>query len=229
MEHNPFLLTLEICDCTDTEAVVYETLVGRRLRFTTKIAKQVSANFKRLREGGSSKVENQFNEVQMQKSREPQEFDYVKERRAAGVIDGLLVGFGPKLSRNLWQWLGLTRYEIPIDSRVVKWINSQKLTLTIEKEKLGNAEYHESLLDHIRALCVEAGCLPCVLDAAISSVRKRPMVVNSRDEDSLLMFNATVRPDGYSASSRKFSRKRNNLALPSPFERKNNSTEYVEI
>ena len=29
-----------------------------------------------------------------------------------------LAGFGPKQARNLLQGLGLTRYEIPIDSRI---------------------------------------------------------------------------------------------------------------
>lgn len=61
----------------------------------------------------------------------------------------------------------MTRSEIPIDSRVVKWINNQKFTLAIQIKKLGNAKYYETVLDNIRALCAEAGCLPCELDAAI--------------------------------------------------------------
>ena len=60
----------------------------------------------------------------------------------------------------------MTRYEIPIDSRVMKWIN-QNISLTIEEKKLGSAEYHESVLDHIRSLCAKVGCLPCEPDAAI--------------------------------------------------------------
>jgi hypothetical protein len=167
MEHNPFLLTLAVCDCANAEAVVHDTLVGKGLRFTTKIARQVAVNIERLRGTGWTEIENQFNELQEQKRRKAQASDYLNERRAADVVDKLLKGFGPKQSRNLWQWLGLARFEIPIDSRVMKWINNRNFSLTIEEKKLGSAKYHESVLDHIRALCAKAGYLPCELDAAI--------------------------------------------------------------
>ncbi len=143
MEHDPFLLTLAVCDCADAEAVVHDTLVGKGLRFTTKIAKQVAVNIERLRGTGWTEIENQFNELQEQKRRDPQASDYLKERSAADVVDRLLKGFGPKQARNLWQWLGLSRYEIPIDSRVVKWINGQNISLTVQTERLGNTEYYE--------------------------------------------------------------------------------------
>ena len=45
------------------------------------------------------------------------------ERHAAEFIDKQLKGFGPKQSRNLLQWLGPSRYEIPLDSRITKWLN----------------------------------------------------------------------------------------------------------
>lgn len=168
MENDPFLLTLKTCDCTDAEAVVHKILVDfGGLRFTTKLAKQVQSNLERLDNGGWPEVENQFNELRVQKARNPQESDYLNERLAAHCIDELFVGIGPKQSRNLWQWLGLTRYEIPIDSRVAVWINSQNLSFSIDKKRLGGSIYYESRLDLIRTLCAEAGCLPCVLDAAI--------------------------------------------------------------
>jgi hypothetical protein len=39
-----------------------------------------------------------------------------EERKCAEMINDTLLGFGPKQSRNLLQRLGLTKYEIPIDS-----------------------------------------------------------------------------------------------------------------
>jgi hypothetical protein len=45
------------------------------------------------------------------------------ERIVARVLDEQLRGIGPKQSRNLLQELGLTRYEIPLDSRVAGWLN----------------------------------------------------------------------------------------------------------
>lgn len=45
------------------------------------------------------------------------------ERHAVRFIDEHYQGFGPKQSRNLLQGLGLSRFEIPIDSRITKWLN----------------------------------------------------------------------------------------------------------
>ncbi len=45
------------------------------------------------------------------------------ERLAVRFIDDHYQGFGPKHSRNLLQGLGLSRFEIPIDSRITKWLN----------------------------------------------------------------------------------------------------------
>jgi hypothetical protein len=74
-------------------------------------------------------------------------------------------GIGPKQSRNLWQWLGLTRYEIPLDSRVTRWINKH-LSFRVETAALADPAYYEMMLDHIQTLCKRAGVLPCVFDAA---------------------------------------------------------------
>ena len=101
MEQDPFPLTQAVCDCADVETIVHNTLVGKGLRFTTKIAKEVAINLERLRGTGWTEIENQFNELQTQKRRKPQASDYVKERGAADVVDKLLKGFGPKQARNL--------------------------------------------------------------------------------------------------------------------------------
>jgi hypothetical protein len=76
-----------------------------------------------------------------------------------------LAGLGPKQSRNLWQWLGLTRYEIPLDIRVTRWVN-ENLTTKIDAKRLWQLKYYESVLDNLEAICEEAELLPCELDAA---------------------------------------------------------------
>ena len=74
-------------------------------------------------------------------------------------------GFGPKQSRNLWQWLGLTRYETPLDSRVVKWIN-RNLSIQVDKDNLIDDAYYDAVMDYIQDVCGRAGVLPCLWDAA---------------------------------------------------------------
>lgn len=89
------------------------------------------------------------------------------EREVARYLQNLLHGFGPKQSRNLLQSLGLTRYEIPIDSRIAKWLNDFGFPVTLTATALADAEYYEFALDGIQALCEASDVFPCVLDAAI--------------------------------------------------------------
>ena len=45
------------------------------------------------------------------------------DRRAAEILAKHLAGLRPQQSRNILQVLGLTRHEVPIDSRLTKWLN----------------------------------------------------------------------------------------------------------
>ena len=83
------------------------------------------------------------------------------------MADAAFDGLGPKQSRNLWQWLGLTRYETPLDSRVTDWINNN-LSVRVDKSKLLRSKHYEAVLDYIQALCEKAKVLPCIFDGSIS-------------------------------------------------------------
>jgi len=91
------------------------------------------------------------------------------EREAARHISARLSGFGPKQSRNLLQMLGLTRYEIPLDSRIIRWLNANDFPLRLSANALGDEEYYAFVLDGLQMLCAASGVFPCVLDAAIFS------------------------------------------------------------
>ena len=58
-------------------------------------------------------------------------------------------GVGPTQARNLLQSLGLTWYEIPLDSRVVRWLRD-RLGWNISMKSLIRPEYYEDLLDRVR-------------------------------------------------------------------------------
>ena len=81
-------------------------------------------------------------------------------------MDGLK-GFGPKQSRNLWQTLGLTRFEIPIDSRITKWFNRFGFPLKLSANALSDPNYYDFVMDGIQEVCDASSVYPCVLDAAI--------------------------------------------------------------
>ena len=87
--------------------------------------------------------------------------------RSATIIMGSLKGFGPKQSRNLLQALGLTRYEIPIDSRITKWLNHFGFPIKLSAAALADPNYYNFVLDGFQKLCEAADIYPCVMDAAI--------------------------------------------------------------
>jgi hypothetical protein len=89
------------------------------------------------------------------------------ERETARFVSTKLKGFGPKQSRNLLQSLGLTKYEIPLDSRITKWLNAFGFPLTLTAAGLQDENYYCFILDGVLRLCRACRVFPCVLDACI--------------------------------------------------------------
>lgn len=167
LEPKTFPLALTACE---NEASVRRFVLGaiknfRGIRRGVTISKQAAENWKRLNRGLWKEVEEWFELLKQQRAREPQNKDQSLERKAANWADVCFAGLGPKQSRNLWQWLGLTRYEIPLDSRVTDWVNNNFAT-KINAKRLGQLRYYESALDCVQAVCEKAEVLPCELDAA---------------------------------------------------------------
>jgi hypothetical protein len=73
----------------------------------------IQENFQRLENGGWNEVDETIAELEQNQTLQA-------EIEAADFIDWRFKGFGPKQSRNLLQGIGLTKYEIPIDSRITK-------------------------------------------------------------------------------------------------------------
>ena len=92
----------------------------------------------------------------------------IVEREACSLVQNLK-GIGPKQSRNLWQALGLTRYEIPIDSRIIKWLNKNGFAFILSASGLSDERYYQLVMDGIQTWCLKSDVFPCVLDASIFS------------------------------------------------------------
>lgn len=93
----------------------------------------------------------------------------LEERRIADNINEVFSGFGPKQSRNFLQSLGLTKYEVPIDSRITSWLNDFGFPVKLSSTALQDKGYYHFVSDGIQELCDRAKIYPCVLDAAIFS------------------------------------------------------------
>jgi thermostable 8-oxoguanine DNA glycosylase len=65
--------------------------------------------------------------------------------------------------------LGLTRYEIPIDSGITKWLNDYGLIVKVTEKGLSDENYYNFISDGLQHLCKKVRIYPCVLDAVIFS------------------------------------------------------------
>ena len=132
------------------------------IRRGTRLADEILCNFLWLEQDGW-KVINEMaqNLINVQTPE--------AEIESADFIDHNLKGFGPKQARNLLQSLGLTKYEIPIDSRVSKWMNNFGFPLELSPAALSDGNYYKFVSEGFRKMCAACNIYPCLLDAAIFS------------------------------------------------------------
>lgn len=160
----PFPLRYELCrEQADLEVFVSGILseFGGLRRFNT-IAKAAKANLLYLKGGGWIATSAVLDELRVSGGQKI-------ERGAARFVDEKYEGFGPKQSRNLLQMLGLSRFEIPIDSRATKWLKTIGYPIALSANLLSDRDYFELVLDGFQRLAEASGILPSVLDAAIFS------------------------------------------------------------
>ena len=137
------------------------------IRWVNVIGQEVADNLETLESGLWPDLLGRLNQLRGNTDRD-------SEREVADFIHDQLKGFGPKQSRNLIQHLGLSRYEIPIDSRVTKWLNQFGFPVKLNASALGDRGYYHFILDGIQALCAKAGVYPCVFDAAVFASFESP-------------------------------------------------------
>jgi len=130
------------------------------MRRGNTIGEEVKTNHHWLENGGWQVVDEMIEKLQKSRNKET-------ERESATIIIDNLKGFGPKQSRNLLQSLGLTKYEIPVDSRIIKWLNEFGFPLKLTSTALADREYFNLVLDGFQKICESCDIYPCVLDAAI--------------------------------------------------------------
>ena len=161
---SPCLLRHELCRAqADLDVFVTKVLSDfGGLRRSTTIGREAKANWSYLEGGGWEATLEVLERVRLGPSPET-------ERNAARFIDENFNGFGPKQSRNLLQGLGLSRYEVPIDSRITKWLNEFGFPIRLTASALADRDYFEFVSDGFQRLAVACGIAPCVLDAAIFS------------------------------------------------------------
>jgi hypothetical protein len=173
---DPFPLAFDTtCREQFREKFIHSTLSTHDVgTYRKRISKELTNNLKILEDGGWQRALDQCNRLIRLQCRET-------EAEVADYIDDTFEGFGPKQSRNVLQELGLTRYEIPIDGRVMKWLNDDlKFPFKVTPTALSEKYCYKFILDAFCKLCAEcepfpfvshSAVYPCVLDAAIFSAQ----------------------------------------------------------
>jgi thermostable 8-oxoguanine DNA glycosylase len=93
------------------------------------------------------------------------------EKEVTEYVEDRFEGFGPKQSRNFLQALGLTRYEISIDSRVTDWLNDFAFPVHLSAAALADRNYYDFVSEGVQELCKASGVFPRILDAAIFALK----------------------------------------------------------
>ena len=160
----PFPVTFEnISDDMDVEDFLRVTMQQNGLnRYINRIPGFFAWNFQVLQASDWSLIDFLKNRLDRNASSKD-------EREIADYIDDTFKGFGPKQSRNFLQSLGLTKYEIPVDSRITNWLNDFGFPVALSAAALQDRAYYHFVSDGIQRLCNEAGIYPCVFDAAVFS------------------------------------------------------------
>jgi len=162
LNSDSFLLVYSLCKYKPRiEYVAEKNLAKYRLRRSKVLAEQIKENLIYL-ESHWKEVSERLEELRIKQN-------IKTERKSAGYFQERFKGLGPKQSRNLLQTLGLTRYEIPIDSRITKWLNSFGFPVKLTAQGLSDTNYYNFISDGIQHLCRKSNIYPCVLDAAIFS------------------------------------------------------------
>lgn len=159
---NPFPLTLEACEeASDLTEYARKTLSEfGGLRFTNKIPAALAAWSPYVTGDGWNQTSTFLERVRTEQTKE-------SERDAARFIAGRFHLVGPKQSRNILQYLGLTRFEIPLDSRITKRLMEFGFPVHLSASLLSDSDYYEFVLDGVQTLCAACGESPCVFDAAL--------------------------------------------------------------
>ena len=163
MRTKPFPLDYDTCLSKRdvVESFSYKTLSNfGGIRRTNTIAYEIAKNLSLEKDIWTGMLQK-LKSLQYEATQE-------EERIVADYINENFLGFGPKQSRNLLQWLGLTRYEIPIDSRITKWLNEElKFPVALNASTLQDKNYYRFVSYGIQELCKACGVYPCIFDAAV--------------------------------------------------------------
>jgi thermostable 8-oxoguanine DNA glycosylase len=131
-------------------------------KYVKKVPKYFSSNFDFL-------VETNWNLESEIKNSLKKELTKHDERKLADMADRSFKGFGSKEARSFLLALGVTKYEIPIDNKLIRWLEKFSFPIKFTKIALQDIIFYHFVSDGIQKLCEVSDIYPCVLYASIPS------------------------------------------------------------
>lgn len=157
----------------DIAANVERTLMAwGGIRSYHRIGGFLQANYTKLFDKGEIESLDGLLDQLWQLRQRPPQWDE-EARLAERIICGRtlrlkLEGIGPKQCRNWLLNAHLLRYEVPLDSRVVKFLEPMMPpNFTLSRAALSDEAYYLFVEDAVQAVCRQAGIFPCVADAVM--------------------------------------------------------------
>lgn len=171
--------TVSLDQCRDVKRIseyVSETLEEHGgIRYYNNIGEACERNLERLDAGDWDELWGELEKLIQIRKRKPRDSDYAVEREVARYLSEGFAGegfhrVGSKQARNILQILGLSRFKIPLDSRITKWLTTNlDLPYHVTGSGLSNPEYYHFIMDIVQESCSSADVLPCIFDAAVFS------------------------------------------------------------
>ncbi|MCK5459660.1 hypothetical protein KAI52_00930 [Candidatus Parcubacteria bacterium] len=160
----PFPLNYITCKTSDNPKMFTESILTNfgGIRRAKTIGEEIQTNLYWLKNGGWDIINEMVKYLLSNQTMET-------EKKSAKIIMDNLKGFGPKQSRNLLQSLGLTKFEIPVDSRITKWLTTFGFPINLSATALGDENYYNFVQYGFQKICEACNILPCVMDAVIFS------------------------------------------------------------
>ena len=146
----------------DKKSFIQTELLEAGIRFHDKRAVYLSEIIKHLESGGWKDLNNHLETLRKNTSKN-------KERKVADYLRKTYLGLGPKQSRNFIQDLGLSRYEIPIDSRIIKTMKKLDRLPVPNDKALSSLKVYIGIQDRLQDIASKLEIYPCILDACIFS------------------------------------------------------------
>jgi hypothetical protein len=181
LNQKPYPLAYDVCIQQDDVEDFIRRQIGahRSIQYKNNIARFAAHNLKWLENGGWDNIDEWLKPLIEQRKMNPEPTHQHYERAVSHKFDEVFKGIGPKQSRNYLQLLGLTRYEIPIDSRFVNWINANQFPLLFDGIQINSLErkiinlrlstpyWYDGILDKLQELCNKCNILPVILDGCV--------------------------------------------------------------